>query len=427
MQNDSNLKRGIPFGWHVPSQRMVPATQVANGRACECICAACGVRLQARQGAIRVWHFAHDEEANCQYSAEAAIHRMAKQMIAERGSVFVPHRQLSRTIHGKNRVWTETITVDVQSAGLQILGDCTQEKTIGDSRSEGDSRRPDVFARLEGQPLAIEILNTHAVDFDKQEWLERQGYSVLEINVSDIEQFPPDQIPEALEVRLFHASDHSVWLAHTRDLEGKQNLDRLEAQIRAMRSEEEHALLANREAEEAERKRKDEARKRYRDIEDFKIGLGRCTVRVGRNEQRVSLKIHGYAPDAVFEGTKLLGRKHHGHFNDRARCWEFYRHSENEAFFKQLCAEVQQECIERYCGTSLAPSTAQRVVRSPAAAPICRPLPIYFDDPALQEAFDERAAVLEFEAAFERDEAEKRAFAEIAASLRRKIESDKGT
>src|SRR5574338_28901 len=293
MQKDSNLKHGIPFGWHVPSQRMVTATEVANGRACECICAACRVRLQARQGAIRVWYFAHDEETNCQHAPEAAIHRMAKQMIAERGSVFVPHRQLSRTIHGKKQVWTETITVDVQSAGPQMLADCAQEKTIGDNRSEGESRRLDVFASLEGHPLAIEILNTHAVDFDKQEWLERQGYSVLEIDVADIEQLPPDQIPEALEVRLFQASDHSVWLVHARDLEGKHTLDQLEAQIRAMRSEEEQALLASLDAEETERKRKEEARKRYRDIEDFKIGFGRCTVRVGRNEQRVSLKIHG--------------------------------------------------------------------------------------------------------------------------------------
>lgn len=417
MKKDINLKHGIPFGWNVPSQRMVSAKEVANGRACECICVACGVRLQARQGAIRIWHFAHDEETNCQHASEAAIHRMAKQMIAERGCVFVPHKQLSRIIHGKKRVWIETITVDVQPAGLQVLAECTQEKTIGDSRSEGEFRRPDVLALLDGLPLAIEILNTHAVDFDKQEWLERQGYSVLEIDVADIEQLPPDQIPEELETRLFKTSDHSVWLVHTGDIEGKRTLDQLEVQIRARRHEEEQALLASLDAEEAERKRKEEARKRYRDIEEFKVGLGRCTVRVGRSEQRVSLKIHGYAPDAVFEGIKLLGSKHHGHFNGRARCWEFHRHSENEAFFKQFCTEVQQECFERYCGVALSPSMPQRVARLSEEAPIERPLPIYFDDPALQEVFDERAAVLEFEANLKREEAEKLALAEVAASL----------
>ena len=305
MRKDSNPKHVIPFGWHIPSQRMVTVTEVANGRACECICAACGVRLQARQGAIRVWYFAHDEETNCQHAAEAAIHRMAKQMIAERGSVFVPYRQLSRTIHGKKRVWTETITVDVQSDGLQTLADCKQEKTIGNIRSEGDSRRPDVFASLEGRPLAIEIRNTHAVDFDKHDWLERLGYSVLEIDVADIDELPPDQIPDALEVRLFQASDQSVWLAHAGDPEGENTLDQLEAQIRAARKDEEDALLATLDADEAERKRKEEARRRHRDIEDFKVGLGRCTIRIGRNEQRVSLKKYGPAPDAVFEGRAL--------------------------------------------------------------------------------------------------------------------------
>lgn len=390
MQKDSSLKHGIPFGWHMPSQRMVSAKEVGNGRGCECICVACGVRLQARQGAIRVWHFAHDEETNCQHASEAAIHRMAKQMIVERGSVFVPRRQLSRTIHGKKQVWTETITVEVQAAGLQMLADCAQEKTIGDSRSEGKSRRLDVFALLDGRLLAIEILNTHAVDLDKLEWLESQGYAALEIDVADIEQLPHDEIYEALEVRLFQTSDHSVWLVHAGEFEGKRTLDQLEAQIRAARSEEERALLAKLDAEEAARKRKEEVRKRYRDIEDFKIGLGLCTVRVGRNEQRVSLKIYGYAPDAVFEGTKRLGRKHQGRFNVRARRWEFYRFSENETFFKQLCAEVQQECLERFVGASLSP-LPQRATLLPMEVQVEWSLPIYFDDPARQEAFDERA------------------------------------
>jgi len=427
MQRDNNLKHGIPFGWHLRSQRMVTATQVANGRACECICVACGVRLQARQGAVRVWHFAHDEETNCQHASEAAIHRMAKQMIAERGCVFVPSRQLSRTIYGKRRVWVETVTVNVQLVGLQTLEDCTQEKMIGDGRSEGGSRRPDVLASLDGRPLAIEIRNTHAVDFDKQEWLEHRGCSVLEIDVADIEQLPPDQIPEALEGRLFRESAHSAWLIHAGDMEGERILDQLEAQVREMRSAEEQALLARLDAEEAERGRMEEARSRYIDIEDFKIGGSGYTIRVGRNERRVSLKIHGYAPQPVFELTRLLGRRHRGHFNDRARCWEFYQHSENKAFFMQLCTEVQQEYLEAYCSVSLSPPTPQAVARPAAEAHVERPLPIYFDDPDLQEAFDERAAVLEFEAGFERNEAEKLALAEISAALPRQIECHSGT
>lgn len=265
--------------------------------------------------------------------------------------------------------------------------------------------------------MAIEILNTHAVDFDKQQWLERQRYSALEIYVADIERLQPDQIYEALEARLFQTSDHSIWLTHARDIEARLTLDQLEEQIRTARSAEEQALLTRLDAEEANQKRKDEAHERFRDIEDFKLGLGSCTVRVGRNKQRVSLKIHGYASDEVFEEVKQLGRKNNGHFNNRARCWEFHRHSENEAFFRKLCAEVKQECLERYLGVSLSPFIPQRVTSSPVEVPIEQPLPIYFEDPAQQEAFDERAAILEFEAGLERESAEKQALAEITAAL----------
>jgi len=419
MHKDSNQKHGIPFGWHVPSQRMVNAMDVDNGRACECICVACGGRLQARQGTVRVWHFAHDEETNCQNAPEAAIHCMAKQMVVERSAVYVPRRQLPRTINGEKPVWTERISVDIQGEGLQALKDCVEEKSIGNSRSKGDSRRPDVFALLNFRPLAIEIRNTHAVDFDKLRWLEQQGYSILEIVVTDAAQLPPDQIPSVLENRLFRSATHSSWLAHAGDAEGSIVLDQLEAQVRAAHAEDEQASLSRLEAEELERKRKEEARERYRDIEDFKIGLGRCTVRIGRNIQRVSLKKYGPTPDAVFEGLKQLARKHNGHFNGRGGCWEFHRHAENEAFFKQLRAEVQQVCIDGYFGSSLEasgfeqpPSTVIEEIPTP-------PLPTNFDDATLQEAFDERAGILEYEAGVEREMAERLALQEISTHPRR--------
>lgn len=419
MRKDGSAKYCIPFGWHVPSQRMVAVTEVANGRACECICVACGVRLRARQGTIRVWHFAHDEVTDCQHAPEAAIHRMAKQMIAERGGVFVPNREISRTIYGRKRVWSEKISVELQSGGLISLSDCEQEKTIVDSQSNGEFRRPDVFALLEGRPIAIEILNTHAVDFDKLKWFEQRKHSLLEIDISDIEQLPLDEIPDALAVRLFQTSDHSSWLAHAKDSEGRLMLDQLEEQVRAMRSEEEKVLLARIDAQEMEAKRREAFRRQFRDIDDWKIRIGNCTIRIGRNGQRVSLKIHGHASDAVFQGIKSLAHRHRGQFNGKVLCWEFFRQSDNEVFFKQLCAKVQQECLDGFC-VSPQPSWQQNAVIHRVEAFLA--LPVYFDDQALQEAFDERAGILEFEAGFDRKEAERRALAEITASFSSKGE-----
>lgn len=177
-------------------------------------------------------------------------------------------------------------------------------------------------------------------------------------------------------------------------------------------------LIARLEAEEAERKRKEEARKRFRDIEDFKIGLGRCTIRLGRNEQRVSLKAYGYAPDDVFEGLKQVARKHNGQFNRLGRCWEFYRYSETESFFKQLGAELQQVCIERFCSVTAVNALPPKEIWLPEPV-VEQPLPVHFQDEALQEVFDERAAIFEFDAVLPRHEAQARALAFATERLNR--------
>jgi hypothetical protein len=333
---------------------------------------------------------------------------MAKQMIAERGAVYVPVIQRSRTIHGERDVWHETITVEVQIAGLQTLRDCVQEKSINSASLEGDIKRPDVLATLDGSRLAIEIRNTHAVDFDKQEWLQNQGISALEIDVADIALLPPDEIQDALEARLFESADHSYWLTHVGEQDAIKALDRLEAQIREQRREEEQALLAKLEAAEAAQKRKEAARERFRDIEEFKIVLFNCTIRVGRNHQRATFKIFGFAPDPVFDGVKQVARKHGGTFNGRWQCWEFYRHTTTETIFKQLCEDLKQVCFARFVEIPVAPLPSANQAEFPKQKTV-EPLPVYFDDPAMQEAFDERAAIMEFDAGISREEAEKEA------------------
>ena len=326
-----------------------------------------------------------------------------------------------REIHGKRRVWSETISITVQAEGPQSLQDCFEEKSVRDSDGNGEYRRPDVLAMLDGLPLAIEIRNTHAVDFDKQEWLERLGHSVLEITVADLTLLPPDEIVNALVVRLFQSADYSTWLVHAEEKEAQEALDILEEVARAARRNEEEELLARLDAEEAERKRKEEARKRFRDIEDFKIGIGRCTIRLGRNEQRVSLKAYGYAPEEVFEGIKQFARKHNGRFNNRGRCWEFYRYAETESFFKRLGLELQQVCIEGFCSVSPVNSTSpeEKWLSEPVVEST---LPIHFEDEALQEAFYERAAILEFDGGLPRPESEARALAFVIEHLNRNNE-----
>lgn len=417
MRKESNAKHGIPFGWHVPTQRMVTAREVANGRGCDCVCIACGTRLQARQGEIRIWHFAHDGETQCQVAAEAAIHHMAKQLIAERGEIFLPHRVKSKEIHGKRGVWSETICTDVQQPGLHPLDSCQVEKTISIPAESGTTFRPDLIAILNGLPLAIEILNTHAVEPEKAAWLEERGYSVVEIDVNDIGLLPQDQILSALEVRLFETAEYSSWLCHAADRDANRALQEIEAEVRARRLKEETILLAQLEAAEAAQKRRAEFLRRVRDIDALKIRVGSCTVRIGRNIERVSLKVHGHASDDVFETTKSLAREHGGRFNrnPKVKCWEFFRGGENETFFNQLCETVQQRLVGSFWGSK--PHTLQTVAKKTITPLPERPLPVLFQDTVLQEAFDERAGVLEFDSGYEREIAEEMAFAEIQASI----------
>lgn len=348
MKTNTTPNHGIPFGWHVHSQKMVTVSEVANGNRCDCLCITCGVSLQARQGEVRAWHFAHSEETECLHGPEAAIHRMAKQMIIEKAALFVPKLKSSRQVYGKRRVWSETIAVDVQLEGLHKLQDCIEEKTVTNAAKIGEFRRPDVLATMGGLPLAIEIKNTHAVDFEKQEWLRNAGFSVLEITVSDLTSLPPHEIELTLASRLFQSGEFSKWLVHIQNGEAQNRLDELERIVRSTHQHEEAKLLAQLEAREAESRRMAELREHYRDIEDFKIRLGQCTIRIGRNQQRVSMKIHGFASDRVFERLKLLAQKHQGKFDERGRCWVFFRHLETETFFRQLIIELKKDngCLD---------------------------------------------------------------------------------
>ncbi len=410
MSDSTNSKHGIPFGWHAPSKRMVRPDQVARGQACECTCVACEARLIARQGAIREWHFAHGSDTNCERATEAAIHRMAKQLIVDRGEIFLPAREMARAIYGKKRVWEETLSISIQSTGLHRVAGAVAEKSIGLPGVEGEFYRPDVLGNLHGFPIAIEVRNTHAVDDDKLRWLQEHRYSLLEIDVADIADLPPEELLSALEARLFGNAEHSSWLAHAKDLDGKAILDQMEFDVRQAKFIEENVALAKLEADEAERKRRQEFLKRVRDVEDFKIRFGSATVRVGRNQQRVSLKVYGIAQNAVFGAVKSVARRHLGRFNAKARQWEFFCHTGIELFFHQLCGEVETECFEQlYGGGDLIvpekrpdPETPPQPVLSPSI----QSLPVYFDDPNLQEQFDERAGIREFEAGIERSQAE---------------------
>lgn len=57
--------------------------EVKRGLACACACPACRGRVIARQGDVRVHHFAHEDRRECRHALEASIFGMVVKLLAE--------------------------------------------------------------------------------------------------------------------------------------------------------------------------------------------------------------------------------------------------------------------------------------------------------------------------------------------------------
>jgi len=87
----------IPFGLKEHSQLFIDVADVPNGKLCGCICPSCKAPLQARQGKIKQWHFAHlsrgtssETQNECEYSFWVSVMSMAKQILNTGRVLTVP-------------------------------------------------------------------------------------------------------------------------------------------------------------------------------------------------------------------------------------------------------------------------------------------------------------------------------------------------
>lgn len=87
----------IPFGLRVADEEIVDVCEVPNGSRCGCICPSCQMPLQAKQGNINQWHFAHDSQhaheqtkTVCTYSFYPSVRLMAKQVVGEGFQLDLP-------------------------------------------------------------------------------------------------------------------------------------------------------------------------------------------------------------------------------------------------------------------------------------------------------------------------------------------------
>lgn len=182
----------IPFG--LLNGRMVSPSDVPNGLACGCICAACGGRLIAKHPRTNIVdHFSHHNPESCATGYETALHLAAKQILMDKKKILLPGFNVEAS-----RVHYDTFSrVEKQ---LSIPSKMVELDKVVEEVRDYQGVIPDIVATVGNKLLFIEIAVTHFVDATKLERLELLGHPTLEIDLSDAPRIPSLEDVEQLVI-----------------------------------------------------------------------------------------------------------------------------------------------------------------------------------------------------------------------------------
>lgn len=199
-------------------------SEVANGKACGCICFGCKRPMVARNGGdVLAHHFAHrPEEAvyDCTTAGETALHIRAKEIIAKHCRVTLP----------------ATSTLGLDGKPIEVTAGRSVELTDVRLEAVAGELIPDVTATMpNGRRIFIEIANTHLCPPEKIVKLDAMGVEVLEIMVSAYRAVPLDDLDDIiLDVaprKLIHSSEVKAKAAEiAEDRRKREEARRAEAQ-----------------------------------------------------------------------------------------------------------------------------------------------------------------------------------------------------
>jgi len=77
---------------------LLTASEVERGLACNCVCPACGHRLQSHQGKQRNPYFSHYRGSDCGAGYETALHLLAKDILLEEKKILLPELKVTSDI-----------------------------------------------------------------------------------------------------------------------------------------------------------------------------------------------------------------------------------------------------------------------------------------------------------------------------------------
>ncbi len=149
---------------------LVHIDEVEKGVKCNCICPSCHAPLVARQGKLKIHHFAHRKAELCFTGCQTAVHMRAKDILAGLKQMRLPKYEF--TYYDKI-YHVSSMPVGIASVEL--------EKRI-------DNIIPDIIVTTErGQKILVEIFVTHKVDEEKVQKIKALDIPTIEIGLSNCE------------------------------------------------------------------------------------------------------------------------------------------------------------------------------------------------------------------------------------------------
>lgn len=139
----TDLDLPIVYGIHIPTGELRHVTEVANGKACKCVCPDphCGQRLIARNaGTKRIAHFAH-ESGSCTWSAEYLISMLAVEVLRKSGFVMLPRLAYYDAEKDRDQIYHSARRIPIANAELrEISGRRAQDAVVAWRSNSGAER-----------------------------------------------------------------------------------------------------------------------------------------------------------------------------------------------------------------------------------------------------------------------------------------------
>lgn len=167
---DRLLKYGLRDG------TLKQISEVANGLACNCICANCKSPLVAKNNPEnkKIPHFAHHSGSDCAGAYETTLHLLAKEVFKKHKRLLLPDFHFDYDYYNPKSFFRAGKFIKFETVTLE-QSICSSSITV----------KPDAIASYQERELFIEFANTHFVDNEKHGKIIELGVACVEIDLSN--------------------------------------------------------------------------------------------------------------------------------------------------------------------------------------------------------------------------------------------------